>query len=588
MLQPHNRQWSAAFLDRRRVNGENIGTYLYWERDVTVDFGSGFAMEVAVTIVSSDDNFSGDTDWPRLGYMLYATGQNGKWFDMDLSGASIVLRNNPFIGEDGVNCRRMAFPVAGSQHVYHMQIDANGADLLIDGVIQNLHVPVSTTYTGAPNVLGFGDGTVWANSESYTRYVRYSGVEPTCCVAPCFHGLGDLPGGGVGTIAYGLSSDGTTVVGQGESANGDEAYRWRAETGMVGLGDLPGDPFRSRAVGVSADGGIVVGDGAKGTDLTTGLFIGFHWTQAGGMVALDDLPGGWFYSTNYSISDDGQFSCGQVAIEGSANAALYTNQNGWQMIHSTSGEQSNAYALSRNGQWVVGTRSYLPFNGIGDAYRWSAGTGLEFIGDLPGGATFSRAYGISNDGQVVVGEGTSDSGTEAFRWTPAGAMSSLGDLAGGAVNSIADSLTSDGQLIVGYGTSAAGQEAVLWDAGLAIHRVADVLAAGNVVIPIGWVLTECTAITINGNIVTICGNGTNPQGFNEAWIARFSLAAPCPAHTGDMNADSAANGGDVQRFTAALAAGSTAFADTCPGDFSNSGIVDLPDLPDFVDTLLAQ
>jgi hypothetical protein len=164
------------------VNSENTGTYLYWERsDVTVDYGSGFAMEAAVTIVSSDDNSSGDRDWPRLGYMLYAISQNGKWFDMDLASGSIVLRNHPDIGEDGVNCRRMAFPVAGSPHVYRVQIDSNGADLLIDGVIQNLHIPDSTTYAGAPNVLGFGDGTVWANSESYTRHVRFTGVDTTCC-----------------------------------------------------------------------------------------------------------------------------------------------------------------------------------------------------------------------------------------------------------------------------------------------------------------------------------------------------------------------------------------------------------------------
>lgn len=61
---------------------------------------------------------------------------------------------------------------------------------------------------------------------------------------------------------------------------------------------------------------------------------------------------------------------------------------------------------------------------------------------------------------------------------------------------------------------------------------------------------------------------------------------PCPVHTGDMNADTAANGADVQRFTSALVAGSSAFADICPGDFNNSGIVDLPDMGGFVSAML--
>jgi len=52
--------------------------------------------------------------------------------------------------------------------------------------------------------------------------------------------------------------------------------------------------------------------------------------------------------------------------------------------------------------------------------------------------------------------------------------------------------------------------------------------------------------------------------------------------------DRAIDGVDVQRFTDALTAGSTASNDTCPGDFDNSNVVDLPDLPDLVDTLLAQ
>ena len=49
------------------------------------------------------------------------------------------------------------------------------------------------------------------------------------------------------------------------------------------------------------------------------------------------------------------------------------------------------------------------------------------LDDLPGGTFESRAFGVSSDGNVVVGYGFSDLGKEAFRWhAPAGSMEGLG------------------------------------------------------------------------------------------------------------------------------------------------------------------
>ena len=73
-------------------------------------------------------------------------------------------------------------------------------------------------------------------------------------------GLGDLPGGVFGSDAWGVSADGSVVVGGSYSASGiGEAFRW--ENGvMTGLGDLPGGSW-SWAHAVSADGLVVVGGG---------------------------------------------------------------------------------------------------------------------------------------------------------------------------------------------------------------------------------------------------------------------------------------------------------------------------------------
>ena len=85
--------------------------------------------------------------------------------------------------------------------------------------------------------------------------------------AASFLPLGDLPGGSFGSGAYGISADGSVVVGFGDSGDsGDpvltEAFRWTSGGGIVGLGELPGGGFGSVAYAVSADGGVVVGDSA--------------------------------------------------------------------------------------------------------------------------------------------------------------------------------------------------------------------------------------------------------------------------------------------------------------------------------------
>ncbi len=73
--------------------------------------------------------------------------------------------------------------------------------------------------------------------------------------------------------------------------------------------------------------------------------------------------------------------------------------------------------------------STLTFTGISRSDAASF-TGL---GDLPGGSINSGAFGISDDGLVIVGIGESaPSGvSEPFRWTSGGGMVGLGTVGGG-------------------------------------------------------------------------------------------------------------------------------------------------------------
>ena len=77
-------------------------------------------------------------------------------------------------------------------------------------------------------------------------------------------GLGWIEGGNFsGQQARGVSTDGSVIVGFSDSAEGAQAFRWTADLGMVGLGDLDGGSFVSRAYGVSGDGSVVVGQVAR-------------------------------------------------------------------------------------------------------------------------------------------------------------------------------------------------------------------------------------------------------------------------------------------------------------------------------------
>ena len=224
-------------------------------------------------------------------------------------------------------------------------------------------------------------------------------------------GLGDLPGGRFLSIGYGVSADGSVVVGYSDSALGTDAFRWTAKGGMVGLG------FRGAADDVSADGSVVVGysDAAFGTEA-------FRWTESEGAVSLGFLPGGSFSSSAYAVSADGSVIVGQ---------------------------------------------SDSSFSVVSEAFRWTASTGMVGLGDLPGGFSLSVASDVSADGSVIVGFGTTISGSAAFIWDADHGMRNLQDvlmsyglgssLRGWTLGS-ANAISADGRVITGTGINPLGFE----------------------------------------------------------------------------------------------------------------------------------
>ncbi|MEM6914484.1 MAG: hypothetical protein AAF511_10970, partial [Pseudomonadota bacterium] len=86
---------------------------------------------------------------------------------------------------------------------------------------------------------------------------------------------------------------------------------------------------------------------------------------------------------------------------------------------------------------------------------------IQGLGDIAGGETASRAFGVNDAGQVV-GYSFSASGQEAFVWDAENGMQGLGDLAGGSFMSDARAINNAGT-VVGRSQSAGGLQGFTWD-----------------------------------------------------------------------------------------------------------------------------
>lgn len=115
--------------------------------------------------------------------------------------------------------------------------------------------------------------------------------------------------------AYGISGDGRTIVGSAAPMDAlYQAVRW-GETGAAQpLGNVPGS-FQSEAWGVSHDGSVIVGHSRFGLD-----WRAFIWMEDSGMVLLDEylssigvsLPQGWHSERAFAVSGDGLTIAGRA------------------------------------------------------------------------------------------------------------------------------------------------------------------------------------------------------------------------------------------------------------------------------------
>lgn len=180
---------------------------------------------------------------------------------------------------------------------------------------------------------------------------------------------------GLGSEAAGVSADGSVVVGKLYRPNMEEAMRWTSETGMVGLGWLSDNPGSSFAEGVSSDGSTVVGTSAVSASESRA----FRWKD-GVMMSLGGLSAADLNGTAFATSSDGWTVVGKAQVNPHIAEAAFiwdpvfgmrritdvltnvygVDLDGWDL--------RTAYGVSDDGQTIVG----LGFNPDGNLEGWVA------------------------------------------------------------------------------------------------------------------------------------------------------------------------------------------------------------------------
>ncbi|MGE0479382.1 MAG: PEP-CTERM sorting domain-containing protein [Phycisphaerae bacterium] len=224
-----------------------------------------------------------------------------------------------------------------------------------------------------------------------------------------------------------------------------------------------------------------------------------------------------------------------------------------------------------------------------------ASPSLTGLGSLPGGPQYSQAFGVSDDGRVVVGTALAGGAHQPFRWTADGGMVGLGSLWWAARGF---GTNADGSVVVGYSDSPSyPAEAFRWTA--AGGTIGLGVASGH-----SW--SQAYAVSDDGTVVTgvsarhsLTGSsqafrwtqadgiqtlGDLPGGSESSWgtainadgsvIVGIGTTAPDRAEPFRWTADTGMVGlGSLPGYSTGWAWGVSAAGDVVVGDFSNEGDV---------------
>ncbi len=231
--------------------------------------------------------------------------------------------------------------------------------------------------------------------------------------------------GGSASTAYGMSSDGKTVVGLGwVTAGAAHPIKWTAETGVTDMGStVAGKSARANAV--NADGTVI--GGWQDTDMGRTFAI---WRNDIQTLVTEDTEYGTLPLNEVSdVSDDGKWAVGSSML---GYATTWSETSGVIKIDHPdvsleTGFSGAATSVNADGSIVIGYFRNL-FDGTGTApdkgegFIWTPSTGrveltayAQSLGIDTQGMTFNLPTGISPNGKYITGWGRQGGSSVGFR-----------------------------------------------------------------------------------------------------------------------------------------------------------------------------
>jgi probable HAF family extracellular repeat protein len=345
---------------------------------------------------------------------------------------------------------------------------------------------------------------------------------------PTFQGVGFLNPNVPGSLANKISKNGSVVVGETivhhdvPLVDQYRAFRWTAEEGMTELSVIPGGNAESVAYGVSADGSVIVGQSDDGCCAEGGT--AFRWTAATGMVSMGSLGGPTNYGYAFQTSDDGSIVMGSMD-DGSSGpfggvgfqAFRWTAATGMQAFgQAPNGVKLEAASINGNGSVAWASHGDL------STYKWTAATG--WVLQPP---AFNLITWIRDDGEVVFTSrctGSAASCPRAYRWTASGGFQDLGSVPGSSDrgDTAVRGISEDGSVAVGFANFDPNDGGIgfIWDTQHGMRVLQQVLLSDfQLTDAAGWSNLEPTGLSGDGKV--ICGTGFDPEGNQQGWVANL-------------------------------------------------------------------
>lgn len=342
---------------------------------------------------------------------------------------------------------------------------------------------------------------------------------------PLTNNLNDL------SWAWGVSPDGSTVLGSIDSTSPTGAFYWKQQTGLQ---YLPGSGYYRGAYAASYDGSIIAGaDNGHATFWTAPDY----WHQSYTEPPVFPFPP--LTSFAAAISRDGTVLVGKSDLPSPYprhEASYFTRKGGtvrlgylgpYRAPNGIVSHNSEAYATSADGSIIVGTSA----SSLGpQAFRWTASTGMQGLGSESDEVFFRSANAMTPDGRTIVGSGRSLEFPVVVRWTESTGVVNLGRLHPDDLGAFANAVTDDGETIVGvsfrgnhYGEQ--NDFAFIWHQNLGMIALQSYLKEAGADLT-GWYLRDATGISADGRVIV--GYGSYQGGQDRAFVAILPTAIPEP------------------------------------------------------------